>query len=191
MQLQQKTLFLGLTVVFFACNDADKSAGGHPSKHTGADSLTNNTSPNTAKTSQPIIGKDSVTIPPFEVHLVLSNKAKDRIVSTHETIIFRVVVGGTPKKKARVHLEEDGSFFLASSEHEVQYGQPVRFENIKFARKLYDQLADKDFEVTVNIYSGRKSSPDNLIDCDFVFGKISEVANKQFTVKGKLIYGDD
>ncbi len=67
----------------------------------------------------------------------------------------------------------------------------ARFDSIRFSRELYDQLADKDIQLAVNIYSGRRSSRDNLLDFDPAFDKISNVVNKQIIIKGKLIYGDE
>ena len=69
--------------------------------------------------------------------------------------------------------------------------ETARIDNLKYPREIFDQLADKDVDLSVNVFSGRKSSPDNLLDCEGLFDKVSKVANNRFTLKGKLIYGDD
>jgi hypothetical protein len=134
---------------------------------------------------------DSVVVPPFEIEVALSSKAKERIVNSNETIVIDVFLEGIPKDSSKVHLEEDGSFYVGSAEREIIYGQVASFDNLKFPKKIYDQLADKDVELNLNVYTGRKSSQNNLITGDALFDKISNVINKRFTLNEKLIYGDD
>ncbi|MGN6163021.1 MAG: hypothetical protein ACTHOF_00635 [Flavisolibacter sp.] len=96
---------------------------------------------------------DSVLVPPFEIEVALSSKAKDRIVNSNETIIINVFLEGTPKNPSRVHLEEDGSFYVGSAKREITYGQIARIDNLKFPKKIYDQLADKDVDLNLDVYT--------------------------------------
>ena len=137
------------------------------------------------------IKSDSIIISPFEIEVSLSPKAKEKIIAEKETIIVDVFFTGIPKDNSHTKFEEDGSFYVVSAQKEILYGQVASFDSIKFSKKIYDQLANKDIELGVNVYSGRKSSQDNLLNCEPLFDKISNVANKKFTLKGKLIYGDD
>lgn len=134
---------------------------------------------------------DSVVVPPFEIEVLLSPNAKERIVSGNETIIVAAFLQGTPKDPSKAQLAEDGSFFVGSAEREISYGQIAGFDKLKFSKKIYDQLADKDVDLTVNIYTGRRSSPNNLITGDFLSDKVSHIINKRFTLNYKLIDGDD
>ncbi len=135
------------------------------------------------------IDKDSVTLLPFEIDVVLNPRAKNKIINSKETIIVSVSLTGTPKDSTL--LAEDGQFYVATLEKEISYGQPAKFDNIKFSRKTFDQLTDKDVYVTAFVYSGRKSSPDNLLNCSIVAGELSKVVNKKQTITGNLIYGDE
>lgn len=134
---------------------------------------------------------DSVLVPPFEINVALSPKAKARVADKHETIIISVFLQGEPKDPAKAHLEEDGSFFVASAEQEITYGQTARFTNIRFPKKIYDQLLYKDVDMTIDAGTGRKTSPDNLITGDFLSGKVSELVNRTHHLNYKLIYGDN
>jgi hypothetical protein len=135
------------------------------------------------------IDKDSITVLPFEIAITLSQKAKDKVIDGKETIIINVSLTGTPKDTTL--YSEDGEFYVASSEKEITYGQVARFDNIKFSKKIFNQLTDKNVYITVFFYSGRKSSKDNLLSGDILSDRISNVVNKQFELKGKLIYEDD
>ena len=137
------------------------------------------------------ISNDSITILPFEIQVSLSPKAEERITKSKETIIIDVFFTGTPKDSFHAKLEEDGSFYVASAKKEIFYGQTAKFDNITFSKQIYDQLADKNIDLGVNVYSGRKSSGDNLLNCESLFDKLSNVVNKKFTLKGKLVFGDD
>ena len=129
--------------------------------------------------------KDSVTVLPFEIEVSLNAKAKERIVNSKETIIINVTLTGTPKDTTL--YAEDGQFYVASAEKEISYGQIARFDKIKFSKKTFDQLVDKNVYLNAFVYSGRKSSPNNLLDCNIIADSISNIVNKKFTITGKLI----
>ena len=133
--------------------------------------------------------KDSITVLPFEIAIVLSPKAKDKIISNNETIIIHVSLTGAPKDKKLI--SKCGDFYVASADKEIIYGQIAKFDNIKFSKKVYDQLIDKDVSIDVFFYSGRKSSKDNLLSGNSLFNNISNVVTKRFELTGKLIYGDN
>lgn len=133
--------------------------------------------------------KDSITVLPFEITITLSPKAKDKIINSKETIIINVSLTGLPKDKKLI--SNDGDFYVASAEKEIIYGQLAKFDNIKFSRKMYDQLIDKDVSINIFFYSGRKSSKDNILSGNILSDRISNVVTKQFDLTGKLIYGDD
>ncbi|HEV8506544.1 MAG TPA: hypothetical protein VGQ53_14130 [Chitinophagaceae bacterium] len=137
-----------------------------------------------------IIG-DAVVLSPFEIEVGLSPKASEKIMADKETIIISIYFTGIPKDSSTAKFEEDGSFYVASVDKEIQYGQVARFDSIRIPLRIFDQLRNKDIDLGVNVYSGRKSSQSNLLNCEPLFDKISNVANKRFILKGKLIYGDD
>src|SRR5688572_24836890 len=99
-----------------------------------ADPVVEKTPESTNPTPAPKVGiytleGDSLLLPPFEIEIVLSPKAEERIVSTAETIIVDVALHGTPMDTVTA-LEEDGSFHLGSERIEFTYGKTVRFQNL-------------------------------------------------------------
>jgi len=184
------TVLLLTSILFASCLHTDKQKTSSAGDTTAVAIKKNN-----ADTLKPAgyfkFEGDSVIIPHFEIALNLSPKAAEKITKARETIIVSVFFNGTPKDSSASKLEEDGSFYVSHAEKEIAYGQVARFDSIKFPRKIYDQLADKDIDMTVNVYSGRKSTRDNLLNCELLADKISNTANKRFIIKGRLIYGDD
>jgi hypothetical protein len=180
-----------LTLSLFSCANNDKQKNANSAKDTS--DVVSNIKSAVSPTNDNYfnIAEDSITILPFEIEVVLSPKAEERITKGKETIIVDVFFTGTPKDSSLAELEEDGSFFVASAKKEILYGQVAKFDKIKFSKKIYNQLTDKDIDLGVNVYSGRKSSQDNLLNGDALFDKVSNVVNKRFTLKCKLIYGDN
>lgn len=130
---------------------------------------------------------DSVRIAPFEIEISLIPKAKQRITGSNETIVIDIYFTGDPIDSSKVQFEEDGTFYAGAAKREINYGEIASFSDIKFPRSIYDQLIDKDVSFNVNVYSGRKSSPDNLLHMDFLDGKLSSLVNKRSKLNGKLI----
>lgn len=189
-----KILWTALMIFFLSCNSREDKKITNTTKK---DSLNIENTVEHNDTVLPnklgfyTIEGDSLVVPPFEIDISLSNKARERITSKNETLVVDVFLNGTPKDPSKAEFEEDGSFFVGSSQKEISYGQIAKFDNLKFPRKIYDQLVDKDADFNINVYTGRKSSPDNLIDCEFLSGKLSSLINQRKRLVGKLIFGDN
>jgi len=178
-------------IFLISCSNRQNSQN-DPLKSDTTTSVVKKDTPDTTHSEKFVeISGDSVLILPFEIAVTLSPKAEEKMKQGKETAIVFVFFTGTPKDSAAAHFEEDGSFFVTSARKEIVYGEVARFDSIKFSKEIYDQLADKDIDLGINVYSGRKSSENNLLDCESLFDKISYVVNKRFTIKCKLIYGDD
>jgi len=131
---------------------------------------------------------DSLVIPAFEIKVSLSPKAEEKLKARKETIIVAAYFSGQPKDTTIAEFQESGAMSVAVSHTEIRNDSIVaKIEGAKFARSLYDSLADKDIQVLINVYSGRRSGPDNLLACDILDEKMSAAQGKQFTIKGKLI----
>jgi hypothetical protein len=188
MTRQLTSLLLLSTLLSCSSNDRQQPAG--KTKDSTSQNATDTGSKASVAGEYFQIGRDSITILPFEIGISLSAKAQEKLKRGHETIIVSVFLTGKPKDSSAVTLSEDGSFNVASAQKEISYGQTARFDGIKFPKKIYDELADKDIDLGVNVYSGRRTFRDNILDCDDLFDKISHVVNRKFILKGKLIYGD-
>lgn len=131
---------------------------------------------------------DSLVIPSFEIKVSLSPKAEEKLKAKKETIIVAAYFSGQPKDTTTKEFQESGSMSLAMTHTEIRSDSVVaKIEGAKFARSVYDSLADKDIQLLINVYSGRRSGPDNLLNCDILEEKMSVVQGKQYTIKGKLI----
>ena len=140
-----------------------------------------------------IVG-DSVEIPSFEIELKLSEKAEEKLKNDKESIIVMAYFTSTPVEdipdKYKDNVDRLGCLFLLSHSIELTDKRLARFEHIKFPKDLYDLAADKDIQLLVNVFSGRRSSDLNLLDCDIIEDSMSQIKGKKFIINGKLISGD-
>src|SRR6185437_9455340 len=134
---------------------------------------------------------DSLIIPTFEIEVSLSPKAKAKLSKNKETIIVSASFSGVPKDTTSENFQNLGEIGIAGKDIEMRNDSIAKFENIKFSKSLYDSLSDKDIQLLINVFSGRRSSPDNLLDCGIIQEKMSKVKGKIFTIDCKLIYGED
>jgi hypothetical protein len=174
-----------LLPVFYSCNNQEANK----KIKTNADS--NKTVSKTDTTFSPgnyfKFVNDSVVLPAFEIDLQLSAKAEQKLKSAKETIIVKAYFSGVPKDTTSKAYKKWGEMGMMDPEIELSGSRIAKFENIKFSKKLYDSIADKNIRLLINIYSGRRSSENNLLDCDILEDSVSGIANKKFVLKGKLI----
>ena len=139
--------------------------------------------------------KDSIIVPTFEIQLNLTQKAEKKLKDQNETVIIDVEFIGEPNKRITETkkfeiYDENGDLTIGSKRVELEKERTIKFENCKVSKSLLELLKNKTYEVRINVFSGRKSSEDNLIDCDFLQENIELIKNKRIILNGKLIYGE-
>lgn len=141
------------------------------------------------KAAEPVAIKDGkILIAPFEIDLALSDKAVSALKAGGETIVFAFHFYGdptTPMSDANKKYFSDCYGFSLRREFPVQKRYAI--EGLEIPADFYAPLADKDISVNLNIISGRKSSPNNLLSCGILEGRLSELAGRRFFLTGKLI----
>ncbi|NOT76283.1 MAG: hypothetical protein HOP08_15250 [Cyclobacteriaceae bacterium] len=131
---------------------------------------------------------DSIRLPSFDIEISLSDKAEKKLSNANETIIVQAYLSGTPKDSVVSNLiDEMGEVNLGSSRVELNKPGNAHFEGAKISTKAYSILKEKDFQVLINVFSGRRSSESNLIECEILQETITNIKAKKHTLKGKLI----
>lgn len=130
---------------------------------------------------------DSVTIPEFEIEVDLTDEAELLLEKAGETIIIQAYITGLPKDGAKIEVTEMGEVYLADPNIELKDWRVARFQNVNISKKSFESLASEDFQVLINIFSGRRSTDVNILDCDILQEPISVVRGKRHVLSGKLI----
>ncbi|MBW4582383.1 MAG: hypothetical protein KME42_22675 [Tildeniella nuda ZEHNDER 1965/U140] len=145
--------------------------------------------PNYGWASPPAIAQqgDAVNVPAFYVNVTLTEKARLRLEKPQETIIVSVSLYGEPKKNSSVKVNEVGLVDLANNRQiALSKAGRAQFNRLVVSASKLNQLVSQDYTVNVNVFSGRRSSQDNLLSCDFFEGKISSL-QRGVTLKCGLI----
>jgi hypothetical protein len=136
------------------------------------------------------IASDYVEIPWFEIELKLSDKAEEKLKAENETIIVHAEFIHNPDKDDPTRVLDE-ELLLLSHRIELTDKRLARFEHLKFPKKLYDLLENKDIVLLLIVVSGRKSSLDNFLYCEGLQEPVSKIKGKRITITCKLIRNDD
>jgi len=110
----------------------------------------------------------------FEVTLKLSAQLIAELSAKNETIIVNSVYYGDPNESGAADVDEMGVIQLGEERTEVPPADTtIPVNAIADPAKL--AMIEGGAKVNVNVFTGRKSSGDNLISCDFIDGPISEL----------------
>ena len=133
------------------------------------------------------IDGDSLLLPELQFEIKLSEKAAARLKKDHESIIVQAYMSGVPRPDTKVQPDEMGELNLGSDHVELYSPGVATFENTKISKAAFESLQEKDFQVLINVFSGRRSTEMNLLDCEIVQEPISKVRGKKLVIRGKLI----
>jgi hypothetical protein len=130
---------------------------------------------------------DSVVIPTVTINLEVSPTAAQQLINDKETIIVDATFSGQPIDKSTIEEGDGFGLIVADVKTELTDTRSVKLENIKFSKKMYDALEDKDIELLINVYSGRRASENNILECGIVNDKMSKLKGKSYVIQCKLI----
>ena len=132
-------------------------------------------------------GNDLI-IPTFEIEVNNSAAAGKTLARKQETVIVSAMFWAFPKDPNEKAKGEDGFISVLNKSIELSGDNRIaRFEGLKFNKNLLEKMEDRDISLLINIFSGRKSSRDNLLDCGILEMKASQFGNKRFVLGCKMI----
>jgi hypothetical protein len=128
----------------------------------------------------------SVVIPAFEIEVRTSKKAAQTLQKNKETIIVAAMFYGFPASEK--DADETGQMSILNKNIELTGNQRLaRFEGLNFSKKQLAKLKDKDMRLLINVYSGRKSSENNLLSCGLADVPASQFGGKRYSLQCNLI----
>jgi hypothetical protein len=133
-----------------------------------------------------VIEGDSVVLPSFKILVKLSEKAESKLKKDNETVIVQCYFSGIPKDTTREEYLDEGRVPVGTARRELRDGRTATFDGCKILRTDFESLANPDFEILVNIFSGRRSTDVNILDCEFLQDSVSHVKGRQFVLTGRL-----
>ncbi|MCC6462079.1 MAG: DUF3298 domain-containing protein [Saprospiraceae bacterium] len=127
-------------------------------------------------------------IPPFEIELNTSTAANRTLAKKKENIIVSAMFWSLPIDPREKAKGDEGFVIVADKNIELSGDARVaRFEGLSFDKSLLSKMEDRDINLLINVFSARKSSPDNLLNGDILEARATQFANKRFVLRCKLI----
>jgi len=128
---------------------------------------------------------ERISVPEFSISVKLSETAQRKLQTLHESMLVIAYFDGDPLPGKGKDNSPMRGVVLGNDEKTVDANNVATFANSKVTN--WNDLADKDYYVTINVVSARKSSKDNLVDCDTPIDRISKFAGKSTQVFCGLI----
>ncbi len=126
---------------------------------------------------------------PFSIQLTLSEKLVAELTAKNETIIVAAYFYGEPNEKGQSEIDDMGYIQLGDERTEIPPASGlVPINGVVDPAKV--ALLATPVSVNVNIFSGRKSSEDNLISCDFIDGPVADLGTAPVEISCGLITED-
>jgi hypothetical protein len=126
----------------------------------------------------------------FSISLKLSDKLKTELGAKNETIIARASYYGDPSDAGGSEVDEMGQIQLGDEELEFAPADDTILVTGSTVPAAKLALITGGAKVNVNVFSGRKSSEDNLISCDFIDGPVAELTAQPTEISCGLITED-
>lgn len=124
----------------------------------------------------------------FSVNLAFSERAKNTLSERKETVVVAGYVTGYPKPGApKQYVSDMGEIALGQVRTEVPPGDVVSFNEIQLRPDALKQIDSQGPQLLINVFSGRRSSKDNLLDCGIYEGSLRAVQGRKIPISCKLI----
>jgi hypothetical protein len=124
----------------------------------------------------------------FTVKVSYSQKAMEKLIASKETVIVVGYLYGFPKAGTpKQDVDHVGQVDLGEVKQEIAPAATATFDRVKPDQALVKWINDQGLQILINVYSGRKSSPDNLLDCGIYEGSLAAVQGQSIPISCKLI----
>lgn len=123
----------------------------------------------------------------FAVIVSLSAKAANRLAVLKEGITVSAAYFGEPTAAAR-KMADMGQISLGEEQVAiVGTGGPAFFSGTAIDRAKFALIKRREPMVNINVFSSRRSDPNNILACDIYEGAISTAVKTPSTLRCKLI----
>src|ERR1700677_1787928 len=122
------------------------------------------------------------------VKITYSEKAMATLVAGKETVIVAGYltaspIAGTPKQ----YVDRMGELGLGEVDREIAPGAVATFNSVKPTPTMMKWVDSQGPQLLINVYSGRKSSPNNLLDCGLYEVPLAAIQGQSIPISCKLI----
>jgi hypothetical protein len=166
---------LGLISMLWACS-GPRTAGRSESGKGSADER-NSPAPGVSPSFQ------------FGVKVQFADAATKKLIDSQETIIVAGYFTARPKQgtEARYLDIKSGDVVLGDVRSEIRPGESAIFDELNLNPGALARMDSQGPHILINVYSGRKSSKDNLLDCEDYDGAFGSIHGRIIVISCQLI----
>jgi hypothetical protein len=132
------------------------------------------------------VARQRIAVPEFSIAVKLSEIARKKLQGMHESVLVIAYFDGDPLPGKGKDNSPMRVVVLGSDRKLVGPNSIAAFADT-ISQSHWNDLADKDYYVAINVVSARRTSTDNLLDCDVPIARISTFAGKSTDVLCRLI----
>ena len=129
----------------------------------------------------------TIAVPEFSIAVKLSETAQQKLQGLHESVLVIAYFDGDPLPGKGKDNSPMRGVVLGSDQKLVDANNVATFADAKISQTDWNNLSDKNYYVTINVVSARKSSRDNLLDCADPIDRMSAFVGKSTQVSCRLI----
>ena len=126
---------------------------------------------------------------PFSVNVQLSEPAREKLTDSKETIIVAGYFTGHPKEgtEARYLDIKSRDVNLGDVQQEIWPGQTAVFNQLNLDPDAVSRIDSRGPHILIDVFSGRKSSKDNLLDCEDYDEQFESLRGRTILIHCRLI----
>lgn len=119
----------------------------------------------------------------------LSDAARRRLLASKETIIVSGSLTGHPNPgiDPRYLDIKSGDVDLGEVKQEIRPGETAIFDQLNLNPDALARVDSQSPHILMDVYSGRRSSKDNLLDCDDYDGGVEQIRGRTIVIRCQLI----
>jgi hypothetical protein len=123
------------------------------------------------------------------VKVQLSDAARKKLIESKETIIVAGYFTGRPKQgiEARFLDIKSGDVVLGDVKSEIRPGETAVFDELNLNPDALARIDSQGRHILIDVYSGRRSSKDNLLDCEVYDGAFESIHGRTIVISCQLI----
>ncbi|MFZ0286468.1 MAG: hypothetical protein WAL32_14655 [Terriglobales bacterium] len=125
----------------------------------------------------------------FGVNVQLSEAAGKKLIDSRETIVVAGDFTGHPKQgtEARYLDIKSGDVDLGEVRQEIHPGETALFDQLNLNQDAPARIDSQGPHILTDVVSGRRSSKDNLLDCDDYDGSFESIRGRTIVIRCQLI----
>jgi hypothetical protein len=123
----------------------------------------------------------------FQVSVTLSPQAAATLRRLDEGIVISASYSGNPRPSAKQHVDQIGQIPLGIQNVEIPGKAATVIVNGSRVRRGRLAWIRGPVLLNVNVYSARRSGPDNILGCDFFDGTLKSAARHAVPIHCSLI----